>query len=79
MKVEVLKINSKKVVLVENEWCEVFKESPLNYFVIYNGERRLLNKKTGELVSNQHEDAHKRMWVTPKCKTAHGIDWTTER
>lgn len=73
MEVNVLEINSKKVVLVEKEWCEVFKESPLNYFVIYKGERRLLNKKTGELVSNQQEGAHKRMWVTPKCKTVHRV------
>lgn len=71
MKVKVKETNDKKLALVENKWCEAFKESPLNYFVIVNGERRLLNKKTGELISNQHEDAHKRMWVTPKCKTTH--------
>lgn len=71
MEIKVLGINSKKIAFVGNEWYEVFKESPLNYFVIYKGERRLLNKKTGELVSNQQEGAHKRMWVTPKCKTVH--------
>lgn len=72
MKVKVKETNDKKLALVENKWCEVFKESPLNYFVIYNGERRLLNKKTGELVSNQHENAHNKRWIcTPKCKTTH--------
>lgn len=72
MKVKVLGINSKKIAFVGNEWYEVFKESPLNYFVIYNGERRLLNKKTGELVSNQPENAHNKRWIcTPKCKTTH--------
>ena len=72
MKVKVLGINSKKIAFVGNEWYEVFKESPLNYFVIVNGERRLLNKKTGELVSNQPENAHNKRWIcTPKCKTTH--------
>ena len=71
MKVKVKETNGKKLALVENKWCEVFKESPLNYFVIYKGERRLLNKKTGELVSNQQEGTHKRMWLTPKCKVVH--------
>lgn len=72
MKVKVLGINSKKIAFVGNEWYEVFKESPLNYFVMYNGERRLLNKKTGELVSNQPENAHNKRWIcTPKCKTTH--------
>lgn len=72
MGVKVLGINSKKIAFVGNEWYEVFKESPLNYFVIYKGERRLLNKKTGELVSNQPENAHNKRWIcTPKCKTTH--------
>lgn len=72
MGVKVLGINSKKIAFVGNEWYEVFKESPLNYFVICNGERRLLNKKTGELVSNQPENAHNKRWIcTPKCKTTH--------
>lgn len=72
MGVKVLGINSKKIAFVGNEWYEVFKESPLNYFVIYNGERRLLNKKTVELVSNQPENAHNKRWIcTPKCKTTH--------
>lgn len=72
MKVKVLGINSKKIAFVGNEWYEVFKESQLNYFVIYKGERRLLNKKTGELVSNQPENAHNKRWIyTPKCKTTH--------
>lgn len=72
MKVKVLGINSKKIAFVGNEWYEVFKESLLNYFVIVNGERRLLNKKTGELVSNQPENAHNKRWIcTPKCKTTH--------
>ena len=72
MKVKVLGINSKKIAFVGNEWYEVFKESPLNYFVIYNREKRLLNKKTGELVSNQPENAHNKRWIcTPKCKTTH--------
>nr|DAX80785.1 MAG TPA: protein of unknown function (DUF1936) [Caudoviricetes sp.] len=40
--------------------------------MIVNGERRLLNKKTGELVSNQPENAHNKRWIcTPKCKTTH--------
>lgn len=78
MKVKVKENNGVKLAWVENKWCEVFKESPLNYFVFYNGERRLLNKKTGELISNQKEEAHKRMWATPKSKTAHGIDWSEE-
>ena len=34
MKVKVKETNGKKLALVENKWCEVFKESPLNYFVI---------------------------------------------
>ena len=71
LKVKINENNGVKLALVENKWCEVFKESPLNYFVIYKGERRLLNKKTGELVSNQQVGAHKRMLVTPKCKTVH--------
>lgn len=72
MGVKVLGINSKKIAFVGNEWYEVFKESPLNYFVIVNGERRLLNKKTGESVSSQPENAHNKRWIcTPKCKTTH--------
>ena len=72
MGVKVLGINSKKIAFVGNEWYEVFKESPLNYFVICNGERRLLNKKTGELVRNRPENAHNKRWIcTPKCKTTH--------
>ena len=63
--------NGVKLALVENKWCEVFKESPLNYFVIYNGERRLLNKKTGELVNHKSESTHNKRWFTPKCKTTH--------
>ena len=71
MKAKVKETNGKKLAWVEKKWCEVLKESPLNYFAIYNREKRLLNKKTGELVSNQQEGAHKRVWVTPKCRTFH--------
>ena len=71
MGVKVKETNGKKLAWVEKKWCEVFKESPLNYFVIYNGERRLLNKKTGELVNNKSEHTHNKRWFTPKCKSTH--------
>ena len=71
LKVKIKENNGVKLAWVENKWCEVFKESPLNYFVIYNGERRLLNKKTGELVNNKSENAHNKRWFTPKCKSTH--------
>lgn len=72
MGVKIKESNGLKLAWVGNKWRAVFKESPLNYFVIVNGERRLLNKKTGELVSNQPENAHNKRWIcTPKCKTTH--------